>query len=138
MRKIDSSFSEMLHVHVDKKHTLSFYTTLNNELAVVSLERKLIGFKLESYVNKTPLITEKEISWQGVSQPNEDIHLLFGTVHNQDTTQIIIVSERNQSANIIRAGSLSFWYILTDESVHTPVTIQTFNKDEKSCMKRGM
>jgi hypothetical protein len=133
----DHSFKEILHVHVDQKRTLVFYSTINEEISVVTLNKKLNGFKLKSYINKTPLITDKDISWQGTEKSSEDIHLLYGMVQNQETTQIIINSEGNQVANIIKTGSNTFWYALMNDTIHLPITIQTFNKNGKKLYETG-
>lgn len=137
MREIDSNYSEILNVHIDNNHNLVFYLTNNEQIGIVSLHKTLTGFKLKSYINKSPFIADRDISWQGTGKPTDDIHLLYGKVQNLETTQIIIVSEGNQPANIIKHGSHTFWYFLSDEKLHLPITIQSFNKDGKKLYETG-
>jgi len=137
LKQTDSSFSSLLHIHADKNNTIAFYLTSNNEFSVVTLKKRLNGFTLKSYLNKTPLVLEPHLSWQGNENPDEGIHLLYGNVNNEETTHIIIVSEDNKNAHIINNNELTFWYALMDEKLHLPITIQSFNKDGKKLYETG-
>ncbi len=137
VREIDSNYHEILHVDINQKHNLVFYITNKEEIGVVTLERAFTGFKLKSYINKNPFFADQDISWQGTDKQDEDIHLIYGKVENPETSQIIIVSEENQPANIIRNGTRIMWYFLTDEQLHLPVTLQTFNSEGKKLYETG-
>lgn len=128
VRDSDRDYKQLLHVHVDAEHTLVFYETLKEELAVVTLDKSATGFKLREYINIQPMYTDKDISWAGTER-KDDIYLLFGTVRNPLVTQVIVVSEGGKPAHIAGQGDRKIWYYNAADRLHDPITLRAFDKD---------
>jgi len=127
--KNDSDYASLLHIDIESDKILAFYSTLKGELGVISLHDDHGKVKVKDFINRQPLITEDAVSWYGFETPLEDFHILYGVVLNPEVSQIILISQQDQSANIIHAGSHTIWYALLDERLNSPVTLKATNKD---------
>ncbi|RCW40293.1 hypothetical protein [Paenibacillus prosopidis] len=133
----DSGYSELIHIHADRERTIAFYITNNSELCVVLLQKKLRGYELSDYINKTPMSTDQGLSWQGSENQESNIHMLYGVVKNPEITQILLISEGDKTAHIIKNDEYSIWYSLVENELKMPITIRATNKEGKILFETG-
>ncbi|SDW08451.1 hypothetical protein [Paenibacillus sp. CF384] len=134
--KSDSGYIEIIDLHTDSARTVAFYRS-ETELSVVLLKKKFRGYECSEYINKAPLLTEQEISWQGSEKKESNIHLLYGIVKDPEITQILLISEGDKTASIIKNGDYSIWYSLVENELNMPITLQATNKEGKVLYEYG-
>ncbi|WP_246059669.1 hypothetical protein [Paenibacillus lautus] len=137
IRELEPGLNEILHVHLDKNNTLVFFSTLQNEIGVVTLKEAYRGFKLKGYIGKDQVGIENQLAWYGKESPSENIHLLYGIVNNPETSHIVLLSEKNKAATIIKNKSYTMWYALMDEVLNSPITIRSFNDEGEMLYEMG-
>lgn len=135
--EFDSSYSELIHIHADKDRTIAFYKTNKPELSVVLLQKKIRGYELSDYINKSLMFTDRNLSWQGTSRQESNIHMIYGVVKDPEITQILLISESDKTAHIIKNGEYSIWYSLVDNVLKNPITIRATNKEGKILYETG-
>lgn len=133
----DTDFNELLHIHTDSKRTLAFYTTNKSELCVVLLKKKIRGYAMSEYINRSAMFVDRELSWQGSESQASNIHLLYGVVENPGITQILIISEGSLPAHLIKNGENTIWYFVTESSLKDPITIRASNKNGETLYETG-
>ncbi|CAN7499578.1 hypothetical protein LJR153_003482 [Paenibacillus sp. LjRoot153] len=133
----DSGYSELIHLHTDRDRTIAFYKTNRSELGVVLLQKKLRGYKLSQYINKSLMFTDQDLSWQGSENQEFNIHMLYGVVKDPEITQILIISEGDKTAHIINNGEYSIWYSLVENGLKMPITIRATNKKGEILYETG-
>lgn len=133
----DSGYSELIHIHADRDQTIAFYKTNKSELCVVLLQKKFRGYELSDYINKSPMFTDQNLSWQGSERQKSNIHMLYGVVKDPEITQILLISEGDKTAHIINNGEYSIWYSLVENELKMPITIRATNKEGKILYETG-
>ena len=133
----DSGYSELIHIHANRDRTIAFYKTNKSELGVVLLQKKIHGYELSDYINKSPMFTDQDLSWQGSDRQESNIHILYGVVKDPEITQIILISEGYKTAHIIKNGEYSIWYSMVENELNNPITIRATNKDGKILYETG-
>lgn len=122
------NFSQLVHVHKDKEKTLVFYTTTTQGVYVAAVSKRFYRYSAIQHVGLVIPNPESGVTWSGIDHLKEKIHLLFGIVQDDEISRITIVSENNRQATIIDAGSEKIWYVVLEESLHSPVTFTATNQ----------
>jgi len=125
----DATVQEVYHAQVHEEKLLAFYRTQNNELAAGILKRRYWGYSFSDYAGRAPMFSDPDMTWQGFQNSTENVSLLFGAINNPGISQVIILSESNVSASIIRSGASTFWYYVTTEPLHAPITLRATDKE---------
>jgi hypothetical protein len=133
----DSGYSELIHILADIDRTIAFYKTNNSELCVVLLQKKFRGYELSDYINKSPMFTDQDLSWKGSENQESNIHMLYGVVKDPKITQILLISEDDKTAHIIKNGENTIWYSLVENVLKMPITIRATNKEGKILYETG-
>ncbi|MEF7437886.1 hypothetical protein V4V36_01210 [Paenibacillus lautus] len=137
LHKLEPDFSKILHVHMDRHRALVFFTTIRSELGVATLRETSRGFKINAYLGKDQLDIENQLSWYGKESQSENVHLLYGIVNNPKISQVVLLSEENQAATIIKDTSFTMWYAVMDDGLNSPITIRGFNEEGEKIYETG-
>lgn len=138
----DEHYIRTLSIYFHKDQTYVFYEKLNNVLKVVLLTNSTFkGVLIKDVIGQIPMIQydeDKDVLWLGHSARNTNTYCLYGVIFNPEITQLILESEGDHVAHIVRVDeSRSIWFGFMDEDLNSPITIKAMDKMGKEKYYHG-